>query len=295
MEYKLADLIVPMNKRRFDMVRTDKIRVLNPRQRDLKVFEETVKNIESVGQIKPVTLNEWDLKKSGYYSLVCGQGRFEALVRLGQKTILAQIVNVDKKTAHLISLAENLARTRTTSLEHVKMIAEMRRLGVGVSVLMGITGYAKSTLKHYVHLIEHGELALLQAVEDGKISLSFAQLIAYSTATHQDIILKGLDSGIITPSNLSDVRKILERRDKEKLPHQKKIETVEELVQHVEEATETFQLIDFQRRVKENRLYRMIDALKAVKNDPQFVKLLKKQGVETTVTLSSNYTGDGHV
>lgn len=295
MEYKLEDLIVPMSKRRFEMVRIDKIRVLNPRKRDMKVFEEAVKNIETVGQIKPVTLNERDLEKTGFYSLICGEGRLAALLKIKRKHILAQIVDVDRKTAYLISLAENLARTRTTSLTHVKMIAEMKRLGVSTTVLMDITGYAKSTLQQYIHLIEYGELELLQAVEDERISLSFAKMIANGDVTHQNIILKGFDCGIITAGNLPYVRKMLERRDKERSPRQKKIETVEELIQDVQETTEEYELIDFQRKARENRLYRMIDALKAIKKDPRFVKLLEKQGVETSIKLGTDYTGDGHV
>ncbi len=295
MDYKLEDLIVPMSKRRFEMVRIDKIRVLNPRKRDMKVFEEAAKNIDAVGQIKPVTLNERDLKKTGFYSLVCGEGRLAALLKNMRKTTLAQIVDLDRKTAYLIDLAENLARTQTTSLEHIKMIAEMKRLGVSTTVLVDITGYGKSTHQQYIHLIEHGELELLQAVEDGRISLSFAKMIANGDVTHQSIILKGFDCGIITAGNLPAVRKMLERREKGKASRPPKIETVEELVQNVRETTEEYELVDFQRKVRENRLYRMINALKAIKTDPHFVKLLKKQGVETTITLSTNYTGDGHV
>ena len=66
------------------LVPIDRIEVLNSRDRNMKVFEEIVENIRSIGLKKPITVTP---RKNGRYGLVCGQGRLEAVQSLGQTTL----------------------------------------------------------------------------------------------------------------------------------------------------------------------------------------------------------------
>ena len=61
------------------------ITILNPRVRNKRIFNELVTSIAHLGLKKPITVSA-RADQSGY-DLVCGQGRLEAFVALGQTEI----------------------------------------------------------------------------------------------------------------------------------------------------------------------------------------------------------------
>ena len=205
----------------------------------------------------------------------------------GHKIIVVEIVNEDKKTAYLIGLIENLARTKNTTLEYIKILAEMKRLGVSISVLCDITGYAKQTIEDYIRIINKGELLLLKGVEDKRIPLSFAKAVVGSDASHQELMIKGYDAGLIRTDNLNYVRNMLRIRDKEKSG--RKIETVEELEIGIREKTAELEQFSFQRKMKEYRLNRLLVAWQEITKDTEFLKLMEANGMETSLKLSINH------
>jgi ParB family chromosome partitioning protein len=86
------------------------INVLNPRQRNRKVFNELVNSIAHLGLKKPITVSR--RKGSGVYDLACGQGRLEAFIALGQKEIPAVVTEAEEEDCFVMSLVENLARLK---------------------------------------------------------------------------------------------------------------------------------------------------------------------------------------
>ena len=59
----------------------------------------------------PVTLARRSEPVNGKpYDLVCGQGRLEAFVALGQKEIPAMVIDASREECFLMSLVENIAR-----------------------------------------------------------------------------------------------------------------------------------------------------------------------------------------
>lgn len=95
------------------LVPISRIEVLNSRDRNMKVFEEIVDNIRSIGLKKPITVTERpgaDGKVS--YHLVCGEGRLNAFRILGETHIPALVVDVSDEDAFIMSLAENIALWR---------------------------------------------------------------------------------------------------------------------------------------------------------------------------------------
>src|SRR5262245_34320119 len=116
------------------MIPVKQIHVLNPRDRGKKKFAQIVANIAKLGLKKPVTvaLNEG---KNGdaRYSLVCGQGRWEAYIALGQEEMPAIVVEGTKEDLLLMSLAENLARRKHSTVELVREIRALKERGYSYS------------------------------------------------------------------------------------------------------------------------------------------------------------------
>ena len=100
------------------LVPIDRIEVLNSRDRNMKVFEEIVENIRSIGLKKPITVTEREgADGAPAFLLVCGEGRLNAFRLLGETHIPALVVNVTDEDAFIMSLAENIARKGHRPLE----------------------------------------------------------------------------------------------------------------------------------------------------------------------------------
>jgi ParB family chromosome partitioning protein len=69
------------------MVPVDAITVLSPRARNKRVFHELITSIAHLGLKKPITVSRRETEPG--YDLVCGQGRPEAFIALGQSEIPA--------------------------------------------------------------------------------------------------------------------------------------------------------------------------------------------------------------
>ena len=67
------------------LIPVNQITVLNPRARNKRVFQELVTSIEHLGLKKPITVSPRPGRSR--YDLVCGQGRLEAFIALGQEQI----------------------------------------------------------------------------------------------------------------------------------------------------------------------------------------------------------------
>jgi ParB family chromosome partitioning protein len=86
------------------MIPIKQIVVLNPRARGKKKFAQIVANIEKLGLKKPVIVAPFEGKNGdARYWLVCGQGRLEAYIALGQEEIPAIVVKGAKEDLLLMS------------------------------------------------------------------------------------------------------------------------------------------------------------------------------------------------
>jgi ParB family chromosome partitioning protein len=92
------------------MIPLDRIEVLNPRERNSRVFEQIVGNIQSIGLKKPIIVTPRPGSDGEHYLLICGEGRFKAFKTLGHQEIPAMVMNVDDESAFIMSLTENIAR-----------------------------------------------------------------------------------------------------------------------------------------------------------------------------------------
>ena len=80
-----------------EMISVDQIAVINPRVRNKKTFAQIVDSISKVGLKKPITVSVNDNGDGeANYQLVCGQGRLEAFISLGEAEIPAIVVDVTR-------------------------------------------------------------------------------------------------------------------------------------------------------------------------------------------------------
>ena len=114
-----------------EMIPVDQIAVINPRIRNKKTFLQIVDSISKVGLKRPITVGR---NENGgdepTYKLVCGQGRLEAFISLGERAIPARIVDVTEEDSQVMSLVENLARRKHRPLELLQDIGELRKRGL---------------------------------------------------------------------------------------------------------------------------------------------------------------------
>jgi hypothetical protein len=106
----------------------ERIEILNPRERNQKVFREIVASIQALGLKKPITVTRRGEGAAERFVLVCGQGRVEAFKALGQSTIPALVVASDEE-AFVISLVENIARRQTPPFEQLETIRALQQRG----------------------------------------------------------------------------------------------------------------------------------------------------------------------
>jgi ParB family chromosome partitioning protein len=114
----------------------DQITVLNPRIRNKKVFLQIVDSISNVGLKKPITVSQRkDSNGEPAYELVCGQGRLEAFIFLGQQEIPAIVIDVTEEDSLIMSLVENLARRQHRPMELLRDIGELKKRGYSDKVI----------------------------------------------------------------------------------------------------------------------------------------------------------------
>ena len=106
------------------MIPVDAITVLNPRSRNKRVFSELVTSIAHLGLKKPITVSRH--RGEPGYDLVCGQGRLEAFITLGETEIPAIVIEASEEDCYVMSLVENLARRNPRSLELMREIGALK-------------------------------------------------------------------------------------------------------------------------------------------------------------------------
>jgi len=197
------------------MIPVDQITVLNPRERNRRVFDEIVGNIKLLGLKKPITVTPRDdLADGKRFLLVCGEGRLKACQLLGERDIAALVVQVNDEDAFIMSLTENIARRAYRPLELLAGIAQLREQGYTPRVIAEKIGLSQEYVKDILLLAKHGEERLLVAVERGQVPLSVASTIvgAGSDASVQTALQDAYESGQLRGGQLLHARRVLQQR-----------------------------------------------------------------------------------
>ena len=194
------------------MIPIDQINVLNPRTRNKNVFQGIVSNISNIGLKKPITVARRSEPADGKtYDLVCGQGRLEAFIALGQTEIPAIIKDASREECFLMSLVENVARRKIRPLELLREVNNLKSRGYSTSEIAKKIDVTKPYVSGIIHLLKNGEERLLYAVEKGRIPLSVAMQIADTDEEGvQKALRQAYEEKTLHGRKLLTVRRIIE-------------------------------------------------------------------------------------
>ena len=197
------------------MIPIERIRVLNPRPRDKKKFEQIIQSIKNLGLKKPiqVSLRSAEEGTEPGYDLVCGQGRMEAFLALGHKEIPAIVVEVSREERLLRSLVENMARRLPSRLALMNEIERLKAEGYNNVEIGKKLDIADGTVGGYIALKKAGEERLLDAAINGKIPLGVAMDIAKADSPElQRELLKGFESKELNQFAIRTVKRLIDQR-----------------------------------------------------------------------------------
>ncbi len=278
------------NESRVRMIPVDRVRVVNPRVRDKKKFDRIVENISAIGLKKPITVTAGKPAEDGSetFDLVCGQGRLEAFIALGQKEIPALVRGFSTTDSLLASLIENIARRRGRVLDQIKMINWMKEQGHTHTDIAAKTGLGADYVKSILNLLRNGEDRLLEAVLHGKIPITIA--VGISGAADDDaqrLLMEAYERKEMTQKTLRAFRRIVDlRRTFGKTYSQHKGRgghrtTAESLVRAYRLETQRQKIMVKKAKLCEARLLSVSAAFRVLVADEDYINLLRAEELNT--------------
>lgn len=280
------------------MVPIDAITVINPRVRNRRIFQELVTSIAHLGLKKPITVSQRPGKPR--YDLVCGQGRLEAFMALGQTEIPAIVIEASEDDCFVMSLVENLARRQHTPLELVRSIGALRERGYSYQEIAAKVDFSTEYVYAICYLLENGEEKLINAVERGVIPHTIAMEIAKAKEGEvQQALAKAYEEKAIPGNQVLAIRQIIEQRNASgKGLHQRSGThrgrgqvTSETLIRAYQRETERQRQLVKRASLTQSRLMFVTNALKRLLADDHFVTLMRAEGVGSVPTALAERIG----
>jgi ParB family chromosome partitioning protein len=261
------------------------ITVLNPRARNRRVFNELVTSIANIGLKKPITVSQ--RKDNDGYDLVCGEGRLEAFIALGQTEIPAIVISVSKEDCFVMSLVENVARRQHSPLELIREIGALKERGYSHSQIASKIDFSPEYVCSICYLLEHGEERLVTAVERGIMPHTVAIEIARAKdADVQQALADAYESGTIPGNQVLGIRSIIEQRIRTgksihsiqtgARPAARKVTAVG-LVRTYRKETERQKLLVKKATLAQRRLLFIVNALRRLLAEDHFTTLLRAE------------------
>jgi ParB family chromosome partitioning protein len=274
------------------MIPLGRIDVLNPRERNNRVFEQIVTNIQSLGLKKPIVVTPRPAVDGERYMLICGEGRFKAFRRLGHPEIPAIVMNVDDESAFIMSLTENIARRKFSPLELLAGIEQLRDGGYDKKAIAEKTGLSVDYVQGILYLLKNGEERLLMAVGSGRIPLNAAITIAGAgndDKAIQTALQEAYESGKLRGGHLIQARRVIERRRTRgrgmggKIASRKQNEdlTTSSLVRIYKREVERQKQLVRKAETAQRSLLFIVGALRQLLVDENFGNLLRAEGLDT--------------
>lgn len=278
------------NENIVEMIPINEIIILNPRDRNQKKFQRIVENIANIGLKRPITVSKRQTNNGGKkFYLVCGQGRLEAYITLGEERIPAIIKNISKDDCFLMSLIENLARKKQLTIEYVKQISTLSDRGYTSSVIAKKIDANPEYVRGILRLFKNGEERLIAAVENEQIPISIAMQISTAKDENAQVaLLEAYESNKLRGRALIKVKNLIKKRNlhgKSLLGHIPKGTrsnySADSLVRTFKRETERHKLLTQKAKICETRLLFIITALKALAEDENYNNLLRAEKLNT--------------
>jgi ParB family chromosome partitioning protein len=263
------------------------IHIANPRPRNRTRWQMIVANIREVGLKKPITVvRRLEADAEGkLYDLVCGQGRIEAFLALGETSIPSIVTSASREDQFLMSLVENIARRPPSNRDILREVRSLRERGYNITDIAKKIGMERMYISGIVHLIEHEEPGLIDAVEGGRLPISVAVEIA--NGKDQEIsnaLSEAYESGELRGIKLTAARRLIAKRieKRQREGKQQKVQrkvTGSMLVQvYQQRVREQKTLVAKAERTKE-RLLLITTAFRQIIGDENFITLLRAEGI----------------
>ncbi len=278
------------NENEVRLIPVDRIRVVNPRAREKKKYERIVENIAAIGLKKPITVSPAAPAPDAteMFDLVCGQGRLEAFIALGQREIPAIVRDYSTEEGLIASLVENIARRRVRSLDQVKMIQWMKEQGHEYAAIARKTGLCEEYVRDILNMLAKGEERLLEAVLHGKIPVTIAtRIVGASDEASQRLLMEAYEKKEVTQKTFAAFRRIVDQRKhfgrgygprRNRGPHRT---SAESLVDAYKRESQRQRLLVKKAKICEAKLLSLSAAFKVLIEDEDFGNLLRAEKMET--------------
>lgn len=273
----------------------DLIDVLNPRERNQKVFAEIVRSIKATGLKKPITVTpRTGPDGTERYTLIYGEGRMKAFRLLGESEIPALVVDRGDHDAYIMSLIENLARYKYSAAALLESFGELQRMGYGPKQIAEKTDNSITFVNGVLLLLKYGEERLMAAVMDEVVPITIAVNIV--NAGHDDKAIQislqdAYESGDLRGDKMGMVSRLLARRkDKNKnngyepTPGKKSGMSSANLIRTYQREVARQQLMVKKAEYAEQRLLVIVGALQSLYADENFGNLLRAECLDTLPT-----------
>jgi ParB family transcriptional regulator, chromosome partitioning protein len=268
-----------------ETITISEIYVSNPRSRNRQKWQEIVASIRTLGLKKPITVSRrTELTGDGkQFDLVCGQGRLEAFLELGETAIPAIVVESSREDRFLMSLVENVARRPPSNREILHEVKALRGRGYSVEVISDKLGHDRTYIYGLVHLIEHGEESLTEHVEAGRLPISVAIEIASGNDRAVSAAMSdAYQSGQLRGSKLKAVKRLLAERaskksaDGQSSTSRKKV-TGQSLVAVYQQTLREQRALVVRAEKTRERLVLLTSAVRLLFSDENFLNLLRAE------------------
>jgi len=277
------------------LIPTDRIRILNPRVRNRRNFEEMVENIAKIGLKRPITVAQRAGLDPAEFDLVCGQGRLEAFMELQQDTIPAIIIDADESDCLVMSLVENCARRQHNPIDLMREIGSLRKRGYNDRQIADKIGVTPDYVGMIAGLLERGEERLVSAVETGLLPLNLAIDISKTDAEGgQRALMDAYTQKKLRGKKLAAVRRLIQQRDAQgprlhrnnysRSNGAKRPLTSDALVRAYQQEAERQKVLIKKAELTQGRLMFVVEAFRRLRDDDHFLTLLRAEGLDTLPT-----------
>jgi len=300
-----------MSKSKDKVVRTietipiNEIRFLNPRVRNRRNFQEIVQSIAKVGLKRPITVSPRTTEAdSANYDLVCGQGRIEAFIQLGQTEIPAIVIEAEESDCLVMSLVENCARRQHRAIDLLQDIGTLRGRGYNDHEIAAKIGVSSDYIRMIGTLFEKGEERLVAAVEAGILPINMAIEIAKSSDEDvQHALTQAYTEKKLRGKKLVAVRRIIEQRRRSgKQMHDirfgrrdgaKRPLTGESIIRVYRQEADKQKLLVKKAEVTQSRLLFIVEAIRELRDDENFANLLRAESLDSMPAFLEQRIADG--
>lgn len=270
------------------LIPVEAITVLNPRARNKRVFQELVTSIAHLGLKKPISVSQRPGRSR--FDLVCGQGRLEAFIALGQAQIPAIILDASEEDCFVMSLVENLARRQQTPLELVRAIGALRARGYGHSEIAAKVDFSSEYVGAICYLLENGEEKLINAVERGVMPHTIAMEIARAKeGAVQQALAQAYEEKALPGNQVLAIRQIIEQRNtsgkslhnRHRTQRSRGAVSSDSLIRAYQKETERQKLLVKRAGLAQSRVMFICSALRRLLGDEHFVALMRAEGLQS--------------